>query len=240
MTDSSNDPQLQDLEPLDSGDAPVAAPAAGSAIDEATLQVLRAGLAPPAFNPRCTDKASYRFLMCGVLMLLGGLMPFGADLQQAGYKTMSGAFFAFVGLGMVWTWWGAIHNNRSTGASLKWLGLCVVPLIAQLMNLIAYDPVLALEQAKAAGHLPAAAQISDSWNAMFSDMLLGLSKKADAADGATRVEHFFRCFGTGRFFVFVGALLAEIFFVAGIVGGAKQNKQQKLARMAQASERKRR
>jgi hypothetical protein len=40
--------------------------------------------------------------------------------------------------------------------------------------------------------------------------------------------------------LFLGALLTEIYFILGIVGGAKKNKEQKAARQAQAGDRKRR
>ncbi len=240
MTDG-NEPQLQDLEPLDPGESQSAPGPAGASVDEATLQALRAGLAPPAYNPMCRDTTSYRFLMCGVLLVIGSLMPFGANYDQVGYKTMSGAVFLFIGLGMTWTWWGAIHNNRSSRASFKWLLLCFVPLIAQVMNLVAYDPVAALQNAKdTASILYGQTETCASWRDLFGDMMLALSKKADSGLAAMRVETFFRCFGTGRLFVLFGAMLAEFYLVAGIAGGAKQNKQQKQARMTQAAERKRR
>lgn len=238
MTDG-NDPQLQDLEPLDPGEPQGAAIPAMPGVDEATLQALRSGLPAPAFNPMCRDKASYRFLMCGVLMMIGSLMPYGANLDYVGYKTMSGALFLFIGLGMTWTWWGAIANNRSTKASFKWLLLCFIPLITQLMNLIMYDPKAALELAKTSGAIAGNAEVT-TWADMVSDMILGLSKKLESPEAAMRVENFFRCFGTGRMFVLFGAALAELFLITGIAGGAKQNKQQQQARMAQAAERKRR
>lgn len=241
MTDSGNLPELQDLEPLDDG-APAPAPAPAMASDQATLMALRSGMAPPAFNPSCLDKASYRMLMASVFMVLGCLMPFGPDSSMAGYQTMSGAIFMFISLGMLWTWWGAIHNNRSTSASLKWLGLCFLPLITQVMNLLSYDPQAALEAAKAAGYLPSAAQISMGWGELFSDMGTALSKDAPAVTGAAanNVENWFRCFGSGKMILFLGAVLAEVFFIMGLAGGAKQNKQQKVARAKQAAERKRR
>jgi hypothetical protein len=238
MTESHNIPELQDLEPLDAG-APAPGAPAQATVEEATLQALRSGLPPPAFNLRCTDKTYYRFLLCGLLIMIGCLMPFSADLQQVGWKTMSGAIFLVIGLGMVWTWWGAIHNNRSTAASLKWLLLCFLPFAAQVMNLMNYDAAAALATAKAAGHLPGDAAVA-SWQTLFNDMFTALGKSAEAPPAAMRVENFFRCFGTGKIFVFLGATFAELFFILGIVGGAKQNKQMKMARMAQAAERKRR
>jgi hypothetical protein len=76
---------------------------------------------------------------------------------------------------------------------------------------------------------------------LFADMGTGLGKDVDTAPAAAaRCEMFFRSFGTGRFFVFLGALLTEIYFILGIVGGAKKNKEQKAARQAQAGDRKRR
>lgn len=241
MSDSGNVPELQDLEPLDPGTAaPEVAAAPPAAAPDAVAAALRAGLPPPAFNPRCTDKAYYRFLFCGVLIVLGCLMPFGADRGMAGYQTMGGAVFLVIGLGMVWTWWGAIHFNRSSGKSLKWILLCFLPFGAQVMNLMAYDPEAALTAAKQAGYLPAVVVEVSTWSTLFADIGTALGKSVDAAPAALRVENFFRCFGTGKIFVLLGAALAEVVFVLGVVGGAKQNKQQQVARMAQASERRRR
>lgn len=238
MTDSGNDPVLQDLEPLDPGEPMAAAPAATTDAGPGPS----AGLAPPAFNLRCTDKTSYRFLMCGVLMVIGCLMPFSADANYTGYKTMSGAFFLFIGLGMTWTWWGAIHNNRSTNASVKWLLLCFVPLVAQTLNLMSYDASAAIDMARQSGALPGSAMLESgySWGNLFGDMGHALAKQADSNEAAYRVELFFRCFGTGRLFVFFAALLTEVVFVAGIAGGAKKVKAQNAARSAQSAERKRR
>lgn len=240
MTDSGNVPELQELEPLDSGAGEPAVAAAPAAMaSDSMVAAMRAGLAPPAFNPRCTDKAYYRFLLCAVLIVLGCFMPFSANLDQVGYKTMGGALFLIIGLGMLWTWWGAIHFNRSSSKSLKWILLCFLPFGAQIMNLMAYDPAAALASAIAGGHLPAGAEIS-TWDTLFSDIGTGLGKSVEAAPSAQKVEHFFRCFGTGRIFVLLGAALSELVFILGVVGGAKQNKQQQATRMAQGAERRRR
>ena len=241
MTDSGNTPQLQDLEPLDDG-ASTAGPAAATTSDQATLVALKAGMGPPAFNPSCRDKASYRLLMASIFMGLGCFMPFSADASLVGYKTMSGAIFMFIGLGMLWTWWGAIYNNRSSSASLKWLALTFVPFATQLMNLIAYDPQAALSLAQSANLLSSGADISAGWGELFSDMgtALGKEEASKTSAAAMRVENWFRCFGTGRIMLLLGAFLAEMFFIMGLVGGAKQNKQQKVARSKQAAERRRR
>jgi hypothetical protein len=235
MTDLGNPGELASLEPLDAGAPPGAGPV-GMTADDAMLQAMRSGLPAPAFNPFCRDKTYYKFLFAGVVMLLGCLMPFGANTAVAGYQTMSGAVYTLIAVGMIWTWWAAIANNRSTGASLKWLLLCVFPLIAVLMNMMAFDPKAALEVAAARGWMPAEATHSESWKALFGDIGSALAKSQDAA---TRVENFWRLFGTGQFFVFLGALLAEIGFFGGVMGGAKKNKLDKQQKQMAAAERKR-
>lgn len=97
MTD--NLPELQELEPLEDG-VQQAGTGAGS---EALLVAMRSGLGPPAFNPSCTDKASYKMLMASTLMVIGCFMPHGPDSSVAGYQTMTGAFMLFISLGMLWT-----------------------------------------------------------------------------------------------------------------------------------------
>lgn len=238
MTDMGNHGDLASLQPLDPLDAGTAADAAGGAMstEEATLQALRSGLPAPGFNPLCRDKTYYKFLFAGVIMFVGCMMPFSADTSRPGYQSMSGACYLLIAIGMIWTWWGAIHSNRSTGASLKWLLLCVIPLIAIIMNMTAFDPK-AVFDAGANKWLPADAQYSDSWKTMFKDAGSALAKSADAA---LRVEHFWRLFGPGQFFVFFGALLAELGFFGGVLGGARQNKQQKQQKQMAAAERKRR
>ena len=245
MTDAANDNPLQELEPLDpaAGVAPEAIEAAVAAqMQNMSAQGPSAGLPSPAYNPRCTDKSSYKFLMCGVLMLLGCTMPFSADLALAGYKTVSGAFFTFIAIGMVWTWWSAIHHARATSAGLKWIGLCMFPLLAQAMNLINFDAAAASAEALAQGWAKGLPALEEGYGLgkLFSDMGAGLGKGVDAPPAAARCEMFFRSFGTGRFFVLLGALLTEVYFILGVVGGAKKNKEQKAARQAQSADRKRR
>lgn len=225
---------LEPLEPLDAGGAD-GAPAAMTN-EDAMLQAARSGLPCPAFNPYCRDKTYYKFLFAGVVMMVGCLMPFSANSAVAGYQTMSGACYLLIAIGMVWTWWGAIATNRSTGASLKWLLLCVAPLMAVVINMTMFDPAEAHKVAVAHGWMPADATFSESWKALFGDMGSGMAKNAEAA---TRVENFWRLFGPGQFFVFLGAVMAELGFFGGVLGGAKKNKQDKQAKMMAAAERKR-
>jgi hypothetical protein len=196
-------------------------------------------LPAPAFNPLCADKAYYKFLFAGVLMFVGCMMPFGPDYQQVGYKTMSGAIYTVIAVGMLWTWWGAIHNNRATGASLKWLLLSAIPLVAIIMGLATYDSQSALDAAKQGGLLPGGAEVS-SWKSLFGDMFTAGRPSDEAAVAAMKVENFWRLFGPGKIFVLLGALQAELGFFGGVLGGAKQNKQQKKQKQMTASERKRR
>ncbi|MBL9079355.1 MAG: hypothetical protein JNL08_17775 [Planctomycetes bacterium] len=243
MTDSGNPPELATLEPLapleplDAGGAAAGGAPAASA-DMATAMA-RASLAAPAFNPFCRDKTFYRFLFAGVLMVLGCLMPFGADYQMVGYKTMSGAVYLVIGVAMVWTWWGAIHNNRSTSASLKWLLLCALVMVAGIMGLVWYNPEVALAAAQQRGLLPADAQVS-TWASLFPDLFAAGRPGEAAVVAGSRVENFWRLHGVGKFFVLIGSVIAEIGFFGGVLGGAKKNKQEKQSRMMAATERKRR
>ncbi|MBL8726427.1 MAG: hypothetical protein JNK49_20455 [Planctomycetes bacterium] len=220
---------LEPLEPLDAGDG-------GGGGGDALLQSLRSGLPCPAFNPYCTDKTYYKFLFAGVIMLVGTLMPFSANQAVAGYQTMSGAFYLLFAIGMVWTWWAAIANNRSTGASLKWLLFSGIALVATGWNMAAFDVEAAFAVAKQNHWLAEDATYSANWKALLGDMGSALAKSKEAA---VRAENFWRLFGPGQFFVFLGSLIAELGFVGGIVGGAKKNKLEKQAKMLAAAERKR-
>lgn len=233
MTDpgtSSDLAALEPLEPLDAGDG------GGGSANDALLQTVRSGLPCPAFNPYCADKTYYKFLFAGVVMLVGTLMPFTANQAVAGYQTMSGAFYLLFAVGMIWTWWAAIANNRSTSASLKWLLFCGIALVATAWNMAAFDVEAAHKAAVQHGWLAGDATFSASWKSLFGDMGSALAKSKDAA---VRVENFWRLLGPGQFFVFLGSLIAEIGFVGGILGGAKQNKLEKQAKMLAAAERKR-
>jgi hypothetical protein len=238
MTDSGNLPELANLEPLEPLDAGGATGQPGATADAAAM-ALRASLPAPAFNPFCRDQTFYRFLFAGVLIVLGCLMPFGVDYQQVGYKTMSGAIYLVLGVAMVWTWWGAIHNNRSTTASLKWLLLCVVPLVAGIMSLVGYNPEEALASAQQHGFLPGDAQVS-TWKTLVGDLFTAGRPSSEAPLAAMKAENFWRLFGTGKLLAMFGGLIAMMGFFGGIMGGAKKNKQDRQSKMMAAAERKRR
>jgi len=215
---------LEPLEPMDAG---------GS---DAMLLAMRSGLPAPAYNPYCRDVSFYRFLFAGVMVLVGCLMPFTADLDHPGYKTVSGGFYLLIAVAMVWSWWASIANNRPVG--LKWLLFAAVPLVGSILNMTAFDPVAAHAQAQKAGWMQHGDwfTFSASWADMFKDMGAAIMK--DAAAGA-KVEGFWRLLGVGNVFVFLGALMAELGFIGGIFGGFKKNKADKAARLQASAERKR-
>lgn len=235
MTDSapSDLASLEPLEPLDGG----AADGGGTTNADATLQALRSGLPAPGINPYCRDKSFYRFLWSGVIILVGCLMPVGADLHRAGYQTMSGGVYTLIAIALIWSWWGSIHNNRPLG--VKWVMLAFVPLIGSIMNMAAFDPAKAFDHAVKSGWLVGgdlATFASGDWKSLFKDIGAALAKDSEAG---LRVEGFWRLLGVGNVFVFLGALIAELGFVGGIIGGAKQNSADKKAKQMAAAERKR-
>ena len=237
MTDPA--PQdLSSLEPLEPITMPAAeadAAAAPGAAD-ALLIAMRSGLPAPAYNPYCRDVSFYRFLFAGVVMFAGCVMPISADLSRAGYMTMSGGVYMLIAVAMVWSWWASIANNRPVG--LKWLLFAAAPLIGSIMHMMAFNAVEAHAQAIKAGWLKEGDwfTFSASWADMFKDMGGAIMK--DAAAGV-KVEGFWRLLGVGNVFVFLGALMAELGFIGGIVGGAKKNKADNKAKMQANAERKR-
>lgn len=230
MTDTGTPSDLASLEPLEPLEGAPMAPMAG----EDPMAAQRAGLPAPAFNMYCRDKAFYRFLFAGVVMFVGCCMPFSAEIGRAGYQTMSGGFYLLIAIAMIWTWWASIANNRPTG--LKWLLAAMVPLIATGWGLAGFDPVAAHDAARAHGWLTSDVPFSGDFKAMLGDIGSTLAKNEDAP---VRVENFWRLFGPGRFFVFLGALIAEVGFVMGVVGGHKQNKAQAKQKQMAAAERRR-
>ena len=235
MTDTGTPSDLASLEPLEPLE-PLQAGAAPGPNDD-PLAAQRAGLPAPAYNMHCRDKTFYRFLFAGVLMFVGALLPYNAEPGRAYYQTLSGALILLLGIAMIWTWWGAIANNRSTNASLKWLLFCMLPLIGGIWNMIAFDSSAALAQATANGWLPQDAGASGNWKELLGDMFGGVAKRNAA--WMLRAENFWRLYGPANFIVMLGALMAELGFIGGIVAGAKQNKQEQKAKQMAAAERRR-
>lgn len=224
--------ELEELEPLDDGAGVAMAGAAptttaGSAsMMEAMLQAQRAGLPAPAHNPRA-DKVYFRFLFAGLVMTIGCLMPFGPEWQMSGYKTMSGAFFLLIALGVVWSAWGAIHTNRLEPKRMKWILLAFLPFVVQIMNMIGMFDEPAIKDAIAGGKIP----ICQNWGELGEILKEKVTFNKDPMLGL-KLDNTLRYFGTGKIFVLFGAFLCEFFFLGSIFGATKVIKQQKAAAMA--------
>lgn len=179
-----------------------------------------AGLPAPAFNPG-VDKEYYRFLFAGLVMLIGCLMPFGPEWEMAGYKTLGGAFAMLVAIGMVWTWWCAIATARFSGKNLKWVGFTLLVFVFQLMNVLrAWDAPAVVDWVQNA-RIPMPLGWGEFFEAFFDFNNVEAQLKAD---------NFVRAYGSGKIVVLVGALMAELFMVLAIFGGAKAAKLQKAAK----------
>ena len=230
MTDSGTPSDLASLEPLE----PLDGAAAAAPTSDDPLAMQRAGLAAPAHSMYCRDKAFYRFLFAGVVMFVGCMMPWTAEIDRAGYQTLSGGFYLLIAIAMIWSWWASIANNRPV--SMKWLLFSLVPLIGSGMALFTFDAAAAYEVAQQRGWLPADLAFSATWSDLFSDIGSALAKSEDAP---IRVGNFWRLLGPGNVLVFFGALLAEAGFLMGLVGGARQSQQQRRAHEVAAAERRR-
>lgn len=220
---SEDTADMPELEPMEEA---AAAPEAAATAPAQRPKGLP-GLAPPAFNPTA-DKEYYRFFFAGVVMFLGCMMPFGPEWDMNGYKTLSGAFFTLISLGMIWSWWSAIHTARFSGSNLKWVGLALLPFLIQVLNLIgAFDePAVRDWIADESRNMPS------NW-----DELMSALGSINTPEGSERFGNFVRAFGAGKIVLLFGSLLAEIFMIMAVMGGAKTAKAQKAAKMAERSSR---
>lgn len=215
MTDTGDVSQLEELEPLEE-----IAPPPAAAAPAPTAAVLPA----PAYHPGA-DKEYYRFLFAGVVMLLGCAMPFGPEWDMAGYKTPSGAFFTLIALGIVWSSWASIANRRMIKGMLRWVMLAFLPLVLSIVDLMQAWDAPAVK-----AYVESGRPIVKSWGEFF-----GAIPKMFYPEESLKLGNFLRAYGTGRIGVFLGALLAEVFMILAIVGGAKKIQEDKAARRAAAS-----
>ena len=72
----------------------------------------------------------------------------------------------------------------------------------------------------------------ESWGEFFGELRNVLAP-------GDQVGEFVRHYGPGRLVVFAGAVLAELFMVSAVVGGAQKIKEQKAERRASANARRR-
>jgi hypothetical protein len=215
MSHSGKVEQLADLEPLADGPHPapvMPGPSAG-------------GLPAPAYNP-VADKEYYRFLFAGVVMLLGCLMPFGPQWHLAGYKTLRGALFVIIALGIVWSSWASIHHRRMIKGLLRWVLLATLPLALSIADMM----VAFRDGTAVADWIDRVGPESSigSWGELFGELRNVLAP-------GDQVGEFVRYYGPGRLVVFAGAAAAELFMVMAIFGGARKISQQKAERRSSGS-----
>lgn len=210
MTEASQlpPPELEPLEPLVEGEP---APAAAVKIG-----------APPPFYRSDAHGEYYRFLFAGLVMTLGCLMPFSAD-GTSGWRTLGGALFLILSLGLVWSMWIAVYGGRFR---MKWIMLALIPFLVGLIDFIFVDRDFGIRAFRETG-----APMADSW---LDAIKSGLAR---TQEGTERAGNFVKAFGPGRIVLFVGALLNFVFLLSAVFGGAKHAKAQKAAARAAAAER---
>jgi hypothetical protein len=213
------------LEPLEDQAAPRAPQA--SAV---TPVVQTSGVGAPAFGPRA-HKEYYRFFFAGLIMFLGCLMPFGPEWTMAGYKTISGALFTLIALGIMWSAWVAIGHNKFGGFTLRWIALAFVPFGVELYNLILFTSEPAIKSAIDAGTPPMPNGWGELWECIKGFKNPELSEKLNG---------WVRYFGTGKLVVFFGALYAEFHLLMAVFGGVRAGKQKKAQAAASRSSRRNR
>jgi hypothetical protein len=209
----SNTGDVPSLEPLEERAAPQAQPL-GQAV---TLVAQTSGVGAPAFSPRA-HKEYYRFFFAGLIMFLGCLMPFGPEWDMAGYKTISGALFMLIALGIMWSGWVAIGHNKFGGFTLRWIALAFLPFGVELYNLILFANEPAIASAVAAKAPPMPANWGELWECI---------KGFKNPELSVKLNNWVRYFGTGKLVVFAGALYAEFHLMMAIFGGVKAGKQKK-------------
>ncbi len=206
MTDATELPlpELETLEPLTEG---------------ATASI-KVGTAPPFYRSDAHGEY-YRFLFAGLVMSLGCMMPFSADLNGAGYKTLGGAFFTILSLGLVWSMWIAVYGGRFR---MKWIMLALIPFLVCLVDFIFVERDVGIKTFKDG-------PLADGWLDMFKNAF------SRTEEGTAKATNFCRAFGTGRIVLFIGSLLNFMFLFSAVFGGAKHAKAQKAAVRAAAAER---
>jgi len=209
MTDTGDVETLEELEPLAEGpSSPAPGPVAPPPV---------AVLPAPAYNP-VADKEYYRFLFAGVIMFIGCLMPFGPQVEMVGYKTLRGAMFMVIALGIIWSSWASISNRRMVKGLLRWIFLAMLPFALGIVDLlVAFYPGTAvaawIERVGPENSI-------ENWGEFF-EQLGNLLAPGD------QCGEFVKQFGPGRLVVFAGAVLSEIFLILAVFGGVKAGSKQK-------------
>ncbi|MEO0479480.1 MAG: hypothetical protein AAF196_08375 [Planctomycetota bacterium] len=245
--------ELQELEPLD--DQPTTPPAMPTTEAAAMAQgpggtaavAVSAGvpiLGAPAYNP-AADKEYFRFLFAGLLMFIGLMMPFGAgEYESVGYETLGGAISLFIAIGLMWSWWGSIAVNRFKGSALLWVVASLIPLLAQVNELINRPGTILVNRVLTESAFEEAGGESLETVELENETLVIVAGERGnyglgdffgdytnfSGYGAQhQASQFLTQFGPGRFIVLLGALWAEIAMAMAIFGGAKTAKKQNQA-----------
>lgn len=218
-------PELEPLEEvaeLEPAPAPAAAAPAGGA-----MPVSLGGMPAPLFGMRA-QKEYYRFFFCGLLIFMGCLMPWGHLWDMAGWQSFKGGIFTIIALGIMWSSWVAISHNKFDLSSMRWLILATIPLISSVFfvigvfeqpDVVKYIAVMKVRMAEQSITEPI---YIDSWGKFFSSIM---DMKTPAI--AESFSLFMRYSGPGQYFVLFGSVLAEVFFIKGILSGIKAGKTQK-------------
>ncbi len=221
-TGSSPDPEeLEHLEALEEAEA--GARVIGSEDPGEPMRIvahrLLAGAPAPAFNPGA-HKEYYRFLFAGVLVFVGCLMPFGPQ-PQPGYYSITGGFMLVIATGLIWSMWGAINTGLFR---MKWVLLMLFPFVWSLMHLINAFGEPAVSQWIVS--TPDTKHI-ESWPEFFRTLVA----RSDP-ERFPKLSEFMKTLGPGKIPIFLGSLLAEIYFILAIFGGIKRASQKKADRRA--------
>ena len=229
MSNSGDLPEMESMESTPDAGAvsePVAtAPTPGAATPPpAPMQVALSGMPAPAFGLRA-QKEYYRFFFAGLIMFLGCLMPFGPEAELVGYKTLGGALFTLISLGIMWSSWIAITHGRFNMSNLRWLLCAFIPLTVMIYHL-----VMIFDEPAVQGYIAANAgdpSVIQSWTELWDRVI-----HFRTTSFSNNVDNFVRAYGTGKIVLMFGSLYAILLFFKGVGSGVKAGKAQKKASAA--------
>jgi len=205
----------------------------------------RCGHALGPFDPT-TPKEYFRFLFCGLLIVLGGFMPVGPDAKVMTLQTMVGGLFFLIGLGVIWTSWRAIYSGKFRS---PWIFALFIPLLWGLWRFLM--PMLGpsldyYQQLAAKGYEFTAAQKADFEHLKllaahgapltFKELFGALGH---APPEWSKIRAWFWVNGYGPAFITLGSSLGIFLIILGLFGGIRHSKQ-KAAQRASSGGRSRR
>ncbi len=204
------------------GDTPEVAPAAEpvQAGPAAPISVTQFGMPAPAFSVKA-HKEHYRFFFAGLIMFLGCLMPFGPEWAMAGYKTLGGAVFTIISLGIMWISWVSIAHNKFDMSNMKWWVLGFLPFAVQVYHLC-----YAFQEPAVMAYMNAGGEVQ-SWGELWAHLI-----DVRNFDKGFQLDNFIRAYGTGKLVLLFGSTILVFNFFKALMGGAKAGKQKTAARAA--------